>query len=157
MEFQDTFLKYIFNFFEQFHPILALKLAKIYNISKYIWYGYHKTKNLILMNSASNCCSICRKKCKKSHKYIGRKLLNTVINVKIFQFSITFSLITFFVLVFCNFSTDLKPVINSEFLDTHIAFLQKILGKGNMSNFYKLWGQPWTKRRKDRFFYKCVL
>jgi hypothetical protein len=37
-----------FKFFEPFRPILALKLAKSFNVSKKITYGYFKKQNFTL-------------------------------------------------------------------------------------------------------------
>ncbi len=77
MEVEETYIKYVFRFFEPFCMRLALELAKVHISAKNhffvkIRYGYHTTQNSMLSLNPL-------KKCKKlTKKVLGRKLLHTV-------------------------------------------------------------------------------
>ncbi len=105
-----TFLtKNMFNVFYSFLAGLSLKLAKSANFSKknsaQFYYGYHQTKNSMLISHPL-------KKIRNSHpqKIAGRKFLHTAIKVKKY--------------FFYHFCTDLKSISNSVFSDNHIEIWQ---------------------------------
>ncbi len=88
VEFQDTFIKYVFRFFRPIYPRLAIKLAKNDKMSKTIlWQKF----DLIFFN--------CWKNAKKvTNKCLGQKSLSSEIKIKL-HFSITV-----FAWIFFNFS-----------------------------------------------------
>ncbi len=144
------------NFFESSH--LALKLAKSANGSKKVFILQTFVIGII------KCKIYCRirihwKKCKKKlypKSYRFKNVAHINKSQKL-HFSVTFLLITFFVLAFLQFfSANLKSASNS---DTHIAFLKLIKFVDHISTFCKLWCQAQTKRLPKTYFlfHKCVL